>query len=59
MAAVEKLGYTPDASARSARHVQQIIALSAPRFEDDINQARYNAYFLRTAWRPQGMQGMT
>ena len=27
----------------------QIIALSAP-IRGDINQARYNAYFLRTAW---------
>lgn len=50
MAAVEKLGYTPDASARKMRGMRnQIIALSAP-IRGDINQARYNAYFLRTAW---------
>ena len=50
MAAVEKLGYTPDASARKMRGMRnQIIALSAPN-RGDINQARYNAYFLRTAW---------
>ena len=50
MAAVEKLGYTPDASARKMRGMRnQIIALSAP-IRGDINKARYNAYFLRTAW---------
>ena len=50
MAAVEKLGYTPNASARKMRGMRnQIIALSAP-IRGDINQARYNAYFLRTAW---------
>jgi len=50
MAAVEKLGYTPDASARKMRGMRnQIIALSAP-IRGDINQARYNAYFPRTAW---------
>ena len=51
MAAVEKLGYTPDASARKMRGVRnQIIALSAP-IRGDINQAKYNAYFLHTAWQ--------
>ena len=50
MAAVDKLGYTPDASARKMRGMRnQIIALSAP-IRGDINKARYNAYFLRTAW---------
>lgn len=50
MAAVEKLGYTPDASARKMRGMRnQIIALNAP-IRGDINQAKYNAYFLRTAW---------
>ena len=51
MAAVEKLGYTPDASARKMRGVRnQIIALSAP-IRGDTNQAKYNAYFLHTAWQ--------
>lgn len=51
MAAVEKLGYTPDASARKMRGVRnQVIALSAP-IRGDINQAKYNAYFLHTAWQ--------
>lgn len=50
MAAVEKLGYTPDASARKMRGIRsQVIALSAP-IRGDINQAKYNAYFLHTAW---------
>ncbi len=50
MAAVDKLGYTPDASARKMRGMRnQLIALSSP-IRGDINKARYNAYFLRTAW---------
>ena len=50
MAAVDKLGYTPDASARKMRGMRnQLIALSSP-IRGDINKARYNAYFLHTAW---------
>lgn len=50
MAAVEKLGYIPDANARKMRGMRsQVIALSAP-IRGDINQAKYNAYFLHTAW---------
>ena len=50
MAAVDKLGYTPDASARKMRGMRnQLIALSSPT-RGDINKARYNAYFLHTAW---------
>ena len=51
MAAVERLGYTPDASARKMRGMRNhIFALSAP-IRGDINQAKYNAYFLQTAWQ--------
>lgn len=52
MAAVERLGYTPDASARKMRGMRNhIFALSAP-IRGDINQAKYNAYFCR----PHGRQ---
>lgn len=54
MAAVERLGYTPDASARKMRGVRnRIFALSAP-IRGDINQAKYNAYFLQTARQAKG-----
>ena len=50
MAAVDKLGYTPDASARKMRGMRnQLIALSSPDSRRH-QQSRYNAYFLHTAW---------
>ena len=58
MAAVEKLGYTPDASARKMRGMRnQIIALSAP-IRADINQASTTPTSC-APHGPQGMQGMT
>ncbi|NMM95259.1 LacI family DNA-binding transcriptional regulator [Bifidobacterium oedipodis] len=50
MDAIRELDYTPDASAQKMRGVRNsIIALSMP-IRGDINLAKYNAYFLRTAW---------
>lgn len=50
MDAIRELDYTPDASAQKMRGVRNsIIALSSP-IRGDINLAKYNAYFLRTAW---------
>ena len=58
MAAVEKLGYTPDASARKMRGMRnQIIALSAP-IRGDINQGGTTPTSC-APHGPQGMQGMT
>ena len=58
MAAVDKLGYTPDASARKMRGMRnQLIALSSP-IRGDINKARYNATFC-TPHGPQGTLAMT
>lgn len=54
MAAVEKLGYTPDASTRKMRGIRsQVIALSAP-IRGDINQAKYTP----TSCIPRGRRGM-
>lgn len=58
MAAVEKLGYTPDASARKMRGMRnQIIALSA-RFEATSTRPGTTPTSC-APHGPQGMQGMT
>ncbi|NEG55582.1 LacI family DNA-binding transcriptional regulator [Bifidobacterium platyrrhinorum] len=51
MEAVRELRYTPDASAQKMRgRRNQILAVSEP-IRGDINEAKYNAYFLHTAWQ--------
>ncbi|RSX57480.1 LacI family transcription regulator [Bifidobacterium samirii] len=51
MDAVRDLKYTPDASAQKMRgRRNQILAVSEP-IRGDINEAKYNAYFLHTAWQ--------
>ena len=51
MEAVRELKYTPDASAQKMRgRRNQILAVSEP-IRGDINEAKYNAYFLHTAWQ--------
>lgn len=49
--AMNKLEYVPDASAQKLRGGKnKIIALSTP-IRDDVNQAKYNAYFMQTTWQ--------
>ena len=49
--AIRELQYTPDASAQKMRGIRnQILAVSEP-IRGDINEAKYNAYFLHTAWQ--------
>lgn len=51
MEVVRKLEYTPDASAQKMRGLRnRILAVSEP-IRGDINEAKYNAYFLYTAWQ--------
>ena len=58
MAAVDKLGYTPDASARKMRGMRnQLIALSSP-IRGDINKAATTPTFC-TPHGPQGTLAMT
>ena len=47
--AIRELQYTPDASAQKMRGIRnRILAVSEP-IRGDINEAKYNAYFLHTA----------
>ena len=49
--AIRELQYTPDASAQKMRGIRnQILAVSEP-IRGDIDEAKYNAYFLHTAWQ--------